>query len=250
MTRPRAVDSLAFVGTSLFGPAQSYDDLRRGLDENAIDAAVVAAARPVDYHLRPANDEIARLQEADTERVVGLGRVDANRADAADETRRCLDTLALHGILLHPREEVFPVNAPRVDAVLEVCADRGAPVVVAAGYPWVSEALQVAELATRHPTVTIAMTHGGQQNISGLGQMDAVLALRRCPNVLVQTNGVYRQDFIEGVVREFGGARVMFASASPHFDLSYEVLRVRLAEFSEGDKAQVLGGTAGRVFSL
>ncbi len=234
----------------MFGPGQSYDELRRRLDENAVDAAVVAAARPVDYHLGPANDEISRLQEADAVRVVGLGRVDANRADAADETQRCLETLALRGIFLHPHEEVFPVNAPRVDAVLEVCAERGAPVVVAAGYPWVSEALQIAELAARHPTVPITMTHGGQQNISGLGQMDALLALRKCQNLLVQTNGVYRQDSIEGVVREFGSGRVMFASASPHFDVGYEVLRVRLAEFSEADKAQVLGGTAGRVFCL
>ncbi|MDP9416468.1 MAG: amidohydrolase family protein [Actinomycetota bacterium] len=193
MSPARAVDALGFVGTSLFGTAQSYGELRRRLDDNAVDAAVVAAARPVDYHLRPANDEIARLQETDPARVVGLGRVDANRADAADETRRCLETLALRGIFLHPHEEVFPVNAPRVDAVLEVCAERGAPVLVAAGYPWVSEALQVAELATRHSTVSIAMTHGGQQNISGLGQMDALLALRKCPNVLVQTNGVYRR---------------------------------------------------------
>lgn len=249
MTTP-VVDGLALVGTSLFGPAQSYDELRSRLDAASIDVAVITAARPVDYHLAPANDTIGALQDSNRAQVLGLGRIDANRPDAADETRRCLDSLGLRGIFLHPREEVFAVNAPHVDAVLDVCASHAAPVIVASGYPWVSEALQVAELAARHPVVPIAMTHGGQQNISGLGQVDALLALRSCPNIVVQTNGVYRQDFIEGVVKEFGSHRVMFSSASPHFDVAYEILRVRLAALPDADKAAVLGGTAAHFFSL
>lgn len=250
MNAPRVVDGLAFVGECLFGATQSYEELLHGLDDSGIDAAVVSAARPVDYHLGPANDAVAALQNRDAVRVIGVGRIDANRPDAGEETRRCLEGLGLQGVFLHPREEVFPINDPRVDVILEVCASRGATVIVAAGHPWVSEAMQIAELAARHPTVPIAMTNGGQLNISGLGQNDALLALRACSNLVIQTNGVYRQDFLEGVVRDLGSERVMFSSASPHFRPDYEILRVRMATLSEADKAVVLGGTAARLFTL
>lgn len=245
----RTVDALALVGPSLFGPAQSYAELAERMDRAGIDLTVVAPARPVDYHLAPANDVVVALQSEHPDRVSGLVRVDPNRPDAAEETRRGLGR-GLRGVFLHPREEVYAVNDQRVDPVLQVCAAHAAPVVIAAGQPWLSEALQVAELASRHPRVRIVMTNGGQLNISGLGQIDALAALRTCPNVLVATNGVYRQDFLEGVVREHGADRMVFASASPQFDPVYEVLRIRLADVDDTARTALLGGTAAALFSL
>jgi predicted TIM-barrel fold metal-dependent hydrolase len=244
------VDGLAFVGRSLFGESQSGDELLTRMDATGIGRTVAVSARPPEYDLRPANDAAAALQTEHPDRIIGLGRVDANQPGAAEETRRCLVDLGLRGVFLHPREEVFAVSGPNLDPVLSTCAEFGAPVVVASGFPWVSEALQVADLASRHPEVTVVMTGGGQLNISGLGQTDALLALEQCPNLLVQTNGVYRQDFIESVTRRFGADRVMFASASPQFDQGYELLRVRLADLDEPAKASLLGGTASRVFRL
>jgi uncharacterized protein len=243
------VDALALVGPSLFGVGQSAGQLLARMDAAAVDLTVVAPARPEDYVLPPANDGVAALVRSHADRLAGLVRVDPNRPDAADEAERGLGE-GLRGVFLHPREEVFAVNDPRVDGVLRVCAEARVPVVVAAGFPWVSEALQVAELAARHPEVPIVMTNGGQLNISGLGQVDAFTALRTCPNVLVATNGVYRQDFLESVVRDVGADRLVFASASPQFDPVYEVLRVRLAAFGDGERDAVIGGTARRLFSL
>jgi uncharacterized protein len=245
----RTVDALAYVGPSLFGSGQSYGELIDRMDRAGIDVSVIAPARPVDYHLGPGNDLVVALQSSHPDRVAGLVRVDPNRADAAEEARRGL-ARGLRGVLLHPREEVYAVNDARVDPVLAVCADHGVPVVVAAGQPWLSEAMQVAELAGRHPDVQILMTNGGQLNISGLGQIDALTALLTCPNILVATNGVYRQDFIEGVVRDHGAHRVLFASASPQFDPVYEVLRIRLADVRNSDRDAMLGGGAAALFSL
>src|SRR5206468_9717660 len=117
------------------------------------------------------------------------------------------------GLFLHPWEDAFRINDPAVDAVV----DGARPVIVATGYPFVAEALQVAELARRHPETTFVATNGGQINISGLGQEDAFLALEMCPNLFVQTSGVYREDFLEGVVDRLGGERLLFASGFPQF---------------------------------
>jgi uncharacterized protein len=62
------------------------------------------------------------------------------------------------------------------------------------------------------------MTHGGQINIGGLGQRDAWLALSTCPNLYMQTSGVYREDFIEEVIEGIGAGRVVFGSRAPLMD--------------------------------
>jgi predicted TIM-barrel fold metal-dependent hydrolase len=135
--------------------------------------------------------------------------------------------------------------------LLEAVARLGLPVVVATGYPWLSEALQVAELARRHPDVRFVATNGAQLNVSGLGQTDAELALEACPNLALQTAGVYREDFLEGVVARFGSERLLFASGFPLLEPRLEVLRVRWApSLDEAARTAVLGGNARELLGL
>jgi uncharacterized protein len=244
------VDAFAFVGESLLGYPQSEDELLRRLDAAEVDRAVVVPLKPPGYHLEAANEHVAEVCRRQP-RFVGLGRVDPHQGDRAmRELERGITELGLHGLFLHPWEETFRVNAPYVDGLMQVCATHNVPVLVATGYPWVSEAAQVGDLARRHPGVTIVMTHGGQINISGLGQMDAFEALRRNPNVCMETSGVYRQDFILDVVRELGPQRVLFGSNSPRMDTRLEVARVRRADVDEPARQLMLDSNAQRVFRL
>jgi uncharacterized protein len=220
------------------------------LDAAGIDRAVACPVKPPGYHLAAANDAVAEaVAEADG-RLVGVARVDPLQGDeACSELERALG-LGLRGLLLHPWEETFRIADRRVDPVVEVARAHGVPVIVAAGYPWLSEALQVGELARRFPDVTFVATNGIQLNISGLGQVDAELALAAAPNLRLQTAGVYREDFLEGVVRRFGAERVLFASAFPLLDPRLEVRRVQWAAFSEEEAAALLGGNARAVFRV
>jgi len=240
------VDSLTFVGESLFGPQATVDDLLRMLEETEIERAVVCPFRPRSYRLEEANDTVAAAVERHPDRLVGFARVDPNLGDAAArELARATDALGLAGLFLHPWEETFRIHDPRVDALIDGFA---LPVIVAAGYPWLSEGLQVGELARRHPEVRVIATNGCQINISGLGQTDAELALTANPNLVVQTTGVYREDFLEAVSARFGPERLLYASGFPLFDPRLEVLRVRWApNLSEHDRTLVLGGNAERL---
>lgn len=244
------IDGLAFVGPSLFGGGQEEGIVLERMRRTGLDVTVVVPARPPDYQLAPANERVAHAQSESDGALIALARADPNQADAANEVIHALDVLGLSGLFLQPAEEHFRIADRRVWPLLEVCAERGKPVVIAAGYPLVSEALQIADLAGRFPTVAVVMTNGGQFNISGLGQLDAELALASCPNLSIQTTAVYRQDFIERVIDKFGAHRVMFAGGSPTFDPAYEILRARRAQVSESDKAMVLSGTAMRIFGL
>jgi predicted TIM-barrel fold metal-dependent hydrolase len=240
------VDSLTFLGQSLFGPSATVDELLRALDETGMERAVVCPFRPRGYRLEEGNDLVAEAVGRHPDRLVGFARVDPNlRDDAARELERATRDLGLRGLFLHPWEETFRVHDRLVDELLDGFA---LPVIAAAGYPWLSEGLQVGELASRHPGLPVVATNGCQINISGLGQTDAELALTANPNLVVQTTGVYREDFLEGVVARHGAGRLLYASGFPLFDPRLEILRARWAPgFDDAARARVLGGNAGQL---
>jgi predicted TIM-barrel fold metal-dependent hydrolase len=244
------VDSLTFVGESLVGRSQTAEELVARLDEAGIDRAVVAPAKPRGYHLGPANDAVAEAAAAHAGRLVGIARVDPlQREDAVAELERALG-LGLKGVLLHPWEETFRVNDSLVDPVVEVARRNGVPVVIASGYPWLSEGLQVGDLARRFPDVSFVATNGLQINIAGLGQLDAELALADNPNIVIQTSGVYREDFLEGIVERYGVERLLYASAAPQFEPRLELKRVEWAHFTDEQQQALLADNAARVFGL
>ena len=242
------IDSLVMPGESLFGAGIAEARLFETLTRAGIEAAVLVAPRGQDYVLPVGNDRIAALvrEAPDTRRQ--LGRVDPNHRDALAEVDRCVLELGVAGFYLNPREENFAIDGRRAAAVLESVAEHGLPLVVQSGVPWVSEPLQVAVVAERHPELDIVMTNGGQFNISGLGQADAFESLERCPRLRINTSGVYRQDFIDGVIDRFGASRVLFASSCPVFDPRYELLRVLGADCSPQDRATVAAATARGLF--
>ena len=124
---------------------------------SGIDRAVVCPAKPRGYHLGPANDAVAEAVAAAARTGSPASRA-STRCSAttrARELERALGELGLRGLFLHPWEETFRVGDRRVDAVVDVARSRGVPVIVAAGYPWLSEGLQVGELARRFPDVDV-----------------------------------------------------------------------------------------------
>ena len=212
--------------------------------------AIICPLKPPAYHLETANDFVAEACRRSRVSLDSRAWIPNQGDRAVHELERGLHDLGLRGLFLHPWEETFRINQPQLDAIARVCAARAAPVLIATGYPWVSEAAQVGDLARRLPDVILVMTHGGQINISGLGQMDAFEVLRRNPNVYMETSGVYRQDFILDVVDELGAERVLFGSSSPRMDIRLEVERVRRADVSDAARELMLQGNARRIFRL
>jgi predicted TIM-barrel fold metal-dependent hydrolase len=241
------IDGLMLLGENRFGPTLMANDAIRLGHELGIDRIIAAPARPLDYHLEPANDDLAAAARASGGRLVALGRVDPlDGMRAIDEARRCLGELGCVGLFLHPGEEAFAVRLAK--PIVEAVRGTGVPVVIASGYFSLSEPLQVAELAASAPDVPIVMTTGGQVNISGLSMVDAWLALTSTPNLHVMTNGEYRQDFIERLATELDPARVLFASFAPVFDAAFEVARIRSARLTDDGRILIEHENAERLF--
>lgn len=244
------VDALAFLGRSRFGLELDEQTLLDRARVAGVAVTVVSPPHPRDHDLTRANDEAAAAVDRSDGRLAALCRVDPWDAEESRALiRRAADSAAFHGLLLHPAEEHFRINDGRLRPIAEAAADAGLPIVVVTGTPWQSEATQVGEFAQWCTGVPVVMTNGGQYNISGLSQTDAEAALA-FDNVHVHTNGVYREDFLQRVVADFGAERVLFASSAPYFDVRYEKRRVELLHVGPRERQALLGANATRIFSL
>lgn len=239
------IDAHVLAGQSIFGYELMLEDLLANMNRYGIDRAVLVPVQPHSYRLEPENTRISQWVTEKPERFIGFGRVDPRLGkDALQEVERAVGELGLQGIFLHPWEEGYRANDPLVTSVVDRAYHLGVPVMVATGYPWVSHALQVAELAKSVPGAAVIMTHGGQINISGLAQEDAFLAMSQCERLYMETSGVYRQDFIEESIECFGAARVMFGSHSPRMHQGFELDRALSATKKDDEiRKAVLGGS-------
>ena len=70
------------------------------------------------------------------------------------------------------------------------------------------------------------------------------------PNVIMETSGIYREDFIEDTVTELGPERVVFGSNAPYMDQGFEAARVRLAHFDAAAKTAIGSENIQRILRL
>lgn len=233
-------DAQVRLGECLFGYHLDLETLKARMEQHQIGRAVLCPVRPMDYDLAKANDAISVAVANDPASFSGFARVDPwQGSNALIELNRAITGLQLRGLLLDPWEDHFVISDPMVDPVIKAAGELGIPVMVAGGYPNFSHPSQIAALASRHPSVTFIATHGGQLNISGLLLADAQAVLRSCANIIIETSGIYREDFIEDCIDEFGAHRVVFGSGTPVFDQGFETLRIRSAHVGNDVKQHI-----------
>ena len=242
------IDANVFIGESLYGNSLSPESLLEVMRFNGVEQAVIRPLKPLDVDFDRANRWIAEVQRAHTS-LIGFGRVNVLLEQAPEQALRAVEEYGLHGIHLHPWEENYPINSEKVDLVVDALGAR-VPIYVSTGYPVVSHPLQAQELASRHPETTFIVTHGGQQDISGMSFDDALIVARENPNVLFDVSGVYRRDFIELLVEQAGDRRIIFASCTPYMDMAFEITRIRSTHLSHEIKERIFQGNIARILGL
>lgn len=242
------IDANVFIGESLYDNSLSPEKLIKTMRKCEVRRAVVRPLKPFDSDFDRANRWMAEVQDKHPD-LIAFGRVNALLPKAARQARQAIDEYGLRGIHLHPWEENFRINSTKVDRIVE--ALRGeVPVYVSAGYPVVSHPLQVQDLADRHRETTFIVTHGGQQDISGMSFDDALFMARESPNVLFDVSGVYRRDFIELLVEQAGEQRVVFGSCTPYMDMTLEISRLRATHLNDAAKTLLFSENIARILRL
>ncbi len=243
-------DIRSYLGVNFDGLKQSVSDLLNRMDKLNIEKSLVVPLKTVDYRLDKANQWLSNTIQPFSNRLSAAARIDPWHPEALHFLHEAIQSLGMRALYLDPWHEHFRADHEITNELLNYAQDIKLPVIIASGFPWRSEALQVLKLALRWPEVTFIMTNGGQINISGLGQADVTLALQKTSNLWIETAGVYRQDFLEETVQQFGAQRVLFGSGCPYFDQAYEVRRVELLKVQQTEKHAIMSENARRLFDL
>jgi predicted TIM-barrel fold metal-dependent hydrolase len=242
------IDANVFIGDSLYENSLSPQKLLQMMRESGVERAVVRPLKPLDFDFDRTNRWIAEVQRKHPN-LIGFGRVNVLLRQGPQQALRAVQEYGLRGIHLHPWEENYQINSEKVDRVVEALNAR-VPIYVSAGYPVVSHPLQVQDLADRHPDTTFIVTHGGQQDISGMSFDDALIMARESPNVHFDVSGVYRRDFIELLVEQAGERRIIFGSCTPYMDMAFEIVRIQSTHLGLEIKDRIFHGNIIRILGL
>ena len=166
-----------------------------------------------------------------------------------DEIDRCVADGNLIGLKF---EIDLNCRDPRLDPLLNRARELDIPVlhhswhnIDLGSQPYKSDPPDIADLAARHPQVTIIMPH-----LAGVG-VRGVLDVLPHPNVLIDTSGgVSVAGLVEYAVDRLGPERLLYGSDVKGRDFSCQTGRVLGAQVSAKVKDQILWRNAARVLKL
>ena len=205
-----------------------------------IDRTVVFAPFADDYAV--ANAKVAGIVARHPGRLIGYAVVhpvrDAGRV--RELVGRAVCEWGFRGVKVHR------LDAPATREVCEAAAAFEVPVLYdVAGAPELLE-----QAAPQYPGVTFVVPHLGSFADDWRAHQRLIDQLRRLPNVLADTSGVRRFDYLVQAARRAGPERLVFGSDGPWLHPALELAKVRLLGLPPNQEALVVGGNLRRILRL
>lgn len=243
---------------------ERYADLRREMDANGVDYALVLSSYKVNEN-RPSVDEILEVVEEDP-RIGVVAGVSYDNYRAADlaHIRVLLRTRRIRALKLYPGYEQFYVHDARLRVVYEMAAEYGVPVMIHTGDTYdprgkvkYAHPLEVDEVAVDFPEVTFVICHLGNPWVT-----DAMEVIYKNENVVADISGFTLKHFEERFERymlnqvreviDFAGdrSRLLFGTDWPICDIASYIRFVNKLELSEREMEQIFWRNSERVFHL
>jgi uncharacterized protein len=218
-------------------------------DRAGIDVCVVfQGGVPADP--RPGNAHLLAATRAE-ERILPGALINPTMGrDALDDLRRCVDQGA-RTVKLMAAIHRYRIDAPCVDPVLELARELDIPATIHSG-SWMSgcSPAYIAELAGRHPEVTIIMDHMGYREWVQMA-VDAAIANS---NIYLGTTLIAAAEpiLIKNIVLagKVGADRIVFGSNSPAGMATHGVNGIREIGLDTTDEGLILGGNLAKVYGL
>jgi predicted TIM-barrel fold metal-dependent hydrolase len=205
-----------------------------------IDRTVVFA--PFANNYARANADVAAIVRRHAGRLIGYACVhplrDAGRV--RELVGRAVREWGFRGVKVHR------LDAPATREVCEAAVAFGVPLLYdVAGQPELLE-----QAAPQYPDLTIVVPHLGSFNDDWRAHQRLVDQLLRLPNVLADTSGVRRFDYLVQAVRRVGPGRLVFGSDGPWLHPALELAKIRLLGLTSDEEALVVGGNLRRILRL
>ena len=245
------IDAHVKLGACFSGKDHTAEDYLREMDANGIDRAVVCPNKPLSYQVEEGNDYVESLLERFGDRFIGAVRVDPwKRERAIGELDRRFRDGRNKAIYLNPWEENFQCNHGVTLPIMGYARDHRLPVMIEAGYPWVSHISQIGDLARKYPGVKILATNAGQLDLSGLTLGNVRFVLNKYQNVYLGTASAVAAEWLAELIQKTARGRVLFETGSPLFEVYLEKYRIDHAYIEDPEKKDVFWENASGFLSL
>jgi predicted TIM-barrel fold metal-dependent hydrolase len=233
-------------------PEARVGNILRYADRMGIERLIVFLGMALRDHdpspdvVRVHNDEVMRAVTRYPDRTFGFAYVNPRHTQASlDELDRCIRDGPLVGVKLWV---AMRCNDPALDPLVERATELKAVVLqhnwmkTTGNLPGESTAMDVAELASRHPKTQFISAHCGGKWEPGLR------AIRPHPNVYADIDGSDpTSGFTEMGVRELGADRVVYGSDIGGRSFASQLAKVLGADLPDSAKQLILSGNIKRL---
>ena len=209
----------------------------RKMEEVGIDKTIIFPISNTTYV--EANEEIASYAKKWPDKFIGFAKHD--QKTEAGQIRSLLTRevkeLGLRGLKLH--------GAPTTE-MLEVVADLNIPILCHPG-----KVADLAGPAEAWPKITFILAHLG--NFASRDWREhgaAIAAVKRIPNLFVETSSVVFFDYLEQAARELPAEKLLFGTDGPLVDSRVELHKIRLLKLPREKERLVLGDNILRILGL
>lgn len=234
-------------------PDEKMTSLIQFADRMEIERVCVFMGYPWSYEPTPAqlteqNDQVLQALSHWHHRAFGFVYLSPQHVDfSLREFDRCVKNGPMVGVKLWVAKRA---SAPGLDPIVEAAAAMNAVIFqhtwhkTTGNLPGESDPADVAELAARHPKVSIILGHTGGEWETGLR------TVRHLSNVPVDMAGFDpTAGVVEMAVREVGAARVIYGSDAGGRSFASQLGKVMGADISEPDRRAILGENLKRMMT-
>jgi uncharacterized protein len=204
-----------------------------------IERTVVLPAFHTDYVT--ANRELVRIVARWRPRLIGFAMVNA-KTDAGrvhEMVREAVMRHGFRGLKIHGHD-AMPTRE-----VCEAAREFSVPIIVDV----VGKAHVIDMFAEQYPDVTFVIAHLGSFSDDWRAHERVIEQMVRYPNVMADTSGVRRFDYLVQAVKRAGPRRLVFGSDGPWLHPGAELHKIRLLGLPRETEALVLGGNAQRLLA-
>jgi hypothetical protein len=195
---------------------------------------------------RRQNDDVIEALAHWHDRAFGFVYLNPKHVDESlAELDRCVKDGPLVGVKLWVADRC---NGPELDPIIRRAGELKAPVFqhtwLKAGGNLAGEStpMDLAELAARHPNVSLICGHAGGDWERG------IRAVRPFKNVSLETAGFDpTAGMVEMAVRELGAERVIYGSDAGGRSFASQLAKVQAADIPEGDRRKIFGENLKRL---
>jgi predicted TIM-barrel fold metal-dependent hydrolase len=247
-TTMHIIDAHCHLGSSFTSGIEITEDgLLAVMAANDIAMAMVMPQAQQGIEVAEVHDRIAWFAERWPGVIYGMANVSPRLPEATyrREVERCVRDLGFRAIKLDPFVHALAINHPRAEIVFACAQEFGVPVIIhtGLGIPAALPSLVIPP-AQRYVDLTIVLAHAGFAVFAA----EAIVAAQVCPNIVLEPSWCASFQ-VADMVRTVGAARVMFGSDHPG-NVASELAKLRALDLDDAQLAQVMSGTARRVFRL